>query len=88
MYSYHIKDAYFTNAEKYLGTKCTNLMSNKEGGGYRPHFLCFEDDNNPSVIWAVPQSSQVEKYRRLVERKTERFGRCDTIVIGRFAGKD
>lgn len=63
-------------------------MSNKEGGGYRPHFLCFEDDRNPSVIWAVPLSSQVEKYRILMEKKIERFGRCDTIVIGRFAGKD
>lgn len=87
MYSYHIKDSYFINAAHFLGTEETYLMSNKENGNYRPHFLCFEDENNPSILWAVPQSSKVHKYQRIVDLKLQKYGRCDTIVIGEFAGK-
>lgn len=88
MYCYHIKDDYFIAAADFLGTSDTHLMSNKDGAGYRPHFLCFEDENNPSILWAVPLSSQVEKYKSIMQKKIQRFGRCDTIVIGQFAGKD
>ena len=88
MYCYHIKDDYFITAAKYLKTKDTHLMSNKEGGRYRPHCLCFEDENNSSILWAIPLSSQVEKYKSIMQKKIDRFGRCDTIVIGQFAGKD
>ncbi len=33
-------------------------------------------------------SSQVEKYRTIVEKKIKRYGKCNTIIIGKFAGKD
>ena len=88
MYSYHIKDSYFNNAAIYLGTSNTNLMSNKENGGYRPHFCCFNDPSNPSILWAIPQSTKVQKYQNLLNSKIKRSGSCDTIVIGQFGGRD
>ena len=38
-YSYHIRDEFFDLIQdKYL-------MSNKEGGNYRPHFLAIQESN-------------------------------------------
>lgn len=88
MFSYHIKDDYFVRAAQYLGTTQTNLMSNKENGGYRPHFLCFPDRQHSNIFWAVPQSSRCQKFRALMNTKIRKYGRCDTIVIGRFGGRD
>lgn len=80
--SYHIKDAFFSlvNDDK--------LMSNKEDGKYRPHFFFFADPQIEGIFWAIPQSTKVEKYRSLVKKKTEKYGRCNTIVIGKFGGRD
>ena len=77
----HIKDAFFDLA-------CDEtLMSNYENGGYRPHFLCIRDADDPSLIWAVPISSRVSKYQSILEKKLARFGRCDTIVIDELCGR-
>jgi len=81
-YSYHIKDKFFDIIQdKYL-------MSNKEGKNYRPHFLAIQDSKNKEMYWMVPISSQVEKYRAIVGKKVRRHGKCNTIVIGIFAGKE
>lgn len=81
-YSYHIKDEFFeVIQDKYL-------MSNKENGNYRPHFLAIQDNKNRELYWMIPISSQVEKYEAVIEKKIKRYGKCNTIVIGRFAGKD
>ena len=81
-YSYHIKDEFFDMIQdKYL-------MSNKEGGNYRPHFLAIQDSKNNNLYWMIPISSQVEKYKVIIEKKKQRYGKCNTIIIGKFAGKD
>ena len=36
----------------------------------------------------IPISSQEEKYKEIIEKKKKRYGRCNTIVIGLFAGKE
>lgn len=87
MVSYHIKDAYFERAARYLGTPNNGLMSNKENNGYRPHFVCLPDKSHPDILWAIPQSSRCEKYEKIVEHKIKKYGKCDTIVIGKFAGR-
>ncbi len=81
-YSYHIKDAFFDIVQdKYL-------MSNKENGNYRPHFYAIQDKKNQSLFWMIPISSQVEKYKVILEKKKRKYGKCNTIIIGRFAGKE
>lgn len=32
--------------------------------------------------------SNVEKYKKVIEKKVKRYGKCNTIVIGKFAGRD
>lgn len=81
-YSYHIKDEFFDMIQdKYL-------MNNKEGGNYRPHFLAIQDSKMKDLYWMIPISSQVEKYKIIIEKKIKRYGKCNTIIIGKFAGKD
>ena len=81
-YSYHIKDEFFDIIQdKYL-------MGNKENGNYRPHFLAIQDNKNAELYWMIPISSQVDKYRTIIEKKVKRYGKCNTISIGKFGGKD
>lgn len=80
-YSYHIKDSFFDLVQD------DTLMINKENDNYRPHFYAvkFENDN---FIWMVPISSKVDKYRSIINANIKKYNKCNTIVIGRFAGKD
>ena len=80
--SYHIKDEFFTlvNDKK--------LMSNKDGENYRPHFFFFSDPHMKGIYWAVPQSTKVEKYHILIQKKIEKYGKCNTILIRKFGGQD
>ncbi len=80
--SYHIKDEFFTlvNDQK--------LMENKEGVNYRPHFFFFADLHTEGIYWAVPQSTKVAKYRSIIQQKINKYGKCNTILIGNFGGHD
>lgn len=80
--SYHIKDDFYNLI------KDPKLMSNKENNRYRPHFFFFADPKVSGIYWAVPQSSKVDKYRKIMNDKIAKFGKCNTIVIGTFAGED
>ena len=81
-FSYHIKDDFFEVVkDKYI-------MSNKEGGNYRPHFYAVQDKKNVDLYWMIPISSQTEKYKGIIEKKKQRYGKCNTIIIGKFAGKE
>ena len=81
-YSYHIKDSFF------LTVKDSSLMSNKEGGNYRPHYYAIEDLNDKGIFWMIPISSKVEKYKKIIDYKIKKSGKCITIVIGLFAGEE
>ncbi|MCM1101250.1 MAG: hypothetical protein NC398_07680 [Acetatifactor muris] len=81
-YSYHIKDEFFDMVQD----KC--LMRNKENGNYRPHFYAIQDKKNQALYWMIPISSQVDKYKSIIEKKKRKYGKCNTIVIGKFAGKE
>lgn len=81
-YSYHIKDSFFTLVQD------QHLMSNKENGGYRPHYYCMPDKKVQNLYWAIPISSKVAKYESIMKNKIQQRGRCDTIVIGKFSGRE
>lgn len=80
-YVYHIKDEYF---EKVQDSK---LMQNKENGTYRPTFYCLRDEKTP-LLWMVPLSSRVEKFRTIHDKQVQKYGRCLTIVLGEFDGQE
>ena len=62
-YVYHIKDLYFEVAQD------TKLMKNHEGGAYRPTYLCLKDGKT-GLLWVIPMSSRIEKYKAVVEKDT------------------
>ena len=78
-YLYHIKDEFFdiVNDE--------NLMTNHERGKKRPTYFTIKDKN---ILWFIPLSSKVEKYRKIVDKKVERFGFCNTILIEKVFEND
>jgi len=81
-YAYHIKDEYF----KLIQDK--KLMSNRENGNYRPNFYAIEDVENSHIFWLIPISSQVPKFRKIIDNKMKKFGKCFTIVINYFGGDE
>ncbi len=76
-YVYHIKNEYFEFAND------DKLMKNHENGKTRPTYFCIKNNDSP-ILWFVPMSTKVDKYRKLQEQKIKKNGICDTIVIGKY----
>ena len=62
-------------------------MQNKEGGTCRPTFYCLRD-NKTSLLWMFPLSSRVEKFKAIHDKQVAKYGKCLTIVLGEFDGKE
>lgn len=62
------------------------LMQNKENGSYRPTFYCLKDEKT-SLLWMIPLSSRVDKFKVIHDKQVKKYGRCLTIVLGEFDGK-
>lgn len=80
-YVYHIKNEYFDKVED------KTLMRNHENGKARPTYFCVKEEKN-EILWFIPMSSKVEKYKRIRDEKIKKYGNCDTILIKEFLGKD
>ena len=78
-YLYHIKDEYFDVVND------GNLMTNHERGKKRPTYFTIKDKN---ILWFIPLSSKVDKYKKIIDNKMKKYGRCDTILIREILGKD
>lgn len=76
-YVYHIKDSYFNKVND------NKLMANKENGNFRPTYYCFKDTQT-SLLWVVPMSSKYQKYEKIFNNKVQKYGKCDTIILGEF----
>ncbi len=78
-YLYHIKDKYFdvVNDE--------NLMRNHERGKKRPTYFTIKDKN---ILWFIPISSKVDKYKKIVNKKIDKYGFCNTILIEEIFNED
>ncbi len=78
-YLYHIKDEYFdvVNDE--------NLMQNPENGKKKPTYFTIKDKK---ILWFIPISSKIDKYQKIIDRKIEKYGFCNTIIIRKIADKD
>lgn len=61
-YVYHIKNEYFEFV------KDEKLITNHEGDSTRPNYFCIKI-NDENVMWFVPMSSKVEKYKKLFKIK-------------------
>ena len=60
-------------------------MTNHERGKKRPTYFTIKDKD---ILWFIPLSSKVDKYKKIVDNKLKKYGRCDTILIREILGKD
>lgn len=49
------------------------VMSNKEKGHGRPCYYAIEDLDDSNIMWMIPISSRVEKYRRIDQEKKTKY---------------
>ena len=80
-YVYHIKDEFFNKVND------STLMRNHENGKARPTYFCIKDKSS-EILWFIPMSSKVEKYKALRDKKIAKYGYCDSILIKEFLGKE
>lgn len=78
-YLYHIKDEYFDVVND------DGLMQNHEKGKKRPTYFTIKDKD---ILWFIPISSKIDKYQKIIDKKVERYGICNTILIRKIADKD
>ena len=75
---YHIKDEFFDIVNDEM------LMSNHEFGSKRPTYFIIKDKG---ILWFIPLSSRVEKYKKIINDKIKKYGSCKTILIRKIANK-
>ena len=80
-YVYHIKEEYFDVV------KDKTLMRNHENGKARSTYFCVKEKKS-DILWFIPMSSKVEKYKEIRDKKIKKYGNCDTILIEKFLGQD
>ena len=82
---YFIKDSFFDLVND------SELMKNKESGTKRPCYYCFRNKKFSNIIWFIPISTKIDKYRKIYQHKLEKqieLGKnpsIDTIVFGNVA---
>lgn len=76
-YIYHIKDEFFTKINS------NGLMINHENGKLRPTYFTIKDKD---ILWFIPLSSKVTKYKPIINQKIKKYGNCRSIMIRNIAG--
>ena len=71
-YLYQIKDDFFDIVND------DNLMQNHEKGKKRPTYFTIKDND---ILWFIPICSKVDKYKKIIDKKIEKYGFCNTILI-------
>ncbi|MCM1186022.1 MAG: hypothetical protein NC251_03055 [Lachnoclostridium sp.] len=75
---YFIRDDFFDFVgEKYLKTN--------KGDTQRPHYYAFRDSST-GLLWMIPCSSQVEKYKRIIENKEKNGKKHNHIQLIKVSG--
>ena len=77
-YIYHIKDEFFDKIND------KGLMINHENGRARPTYFTIKDKD---ILWFVPLSSRVSKYKPIIEQKINKYGSCKSIMISEIVNK-
>ena len=58
---YFIKDEFFEIVND------RELMKNKENSIKRPCYYCFKSKENEKIIWFIPVSTKIEKYKKIYQ---------------------
>ena len=81
-YFYFIKDQFFKDIHD------EQLLQNKENGNKRPCYYCFKQKEEDKILWFIPISSKVEKYKKIYIKKLKKYKKVDTIIFGKVKGKE
>ena len=76
-------EVYKTNGRIFVDAE--NLMTNHERGKKRPTYFTIKDND---ILWFIPLSSKVEKYQKIIDKKMEKYGFCNTIFIRKILEED
>ncbi|MDV0444786.1 hypothetical protein MmiAt1_03260 [Methanimicrococcus sp. At1] len=83
---------YFVSNQYFEDFSDPYLMKNKESlsGTFhdRPCFFAFPDSKCSKLLWLVPVSSKVEKYKSEYQKKCDKYGYCNTIYFCDFLGQE
>jgi len=83
---YFLSDEYCEKFSKH------GVMANKEtiadGLHRRPCFYSIQDIKNKDIFWMIPVSSQIEKYRKILEQKLKRYKEYDGLEFGYVQGRE
>lgn len=77
-----IKDRYFEDFPQGSAVMTNREKTNGELHD-RPYYCIYEKDG---ISWAIPVSSQIDKYSSIYSDKLAKYGRCDNIVFGEVLG--
>lgn len=77
-YLYQIKDEFFDIVND------NSLMQNHEKGKKRPTYFTIKDRE---ILWFIPISSKVDKYQKIIDKKINKYGFCNTILIEKIFDK-
>ena len=80
-YVYHIKNEYFDLV------KDNKLMRNHEGNATRPNYFCIKKEDS-NLLWFIPMSSKVEKYKSIMSNQIKKHNECNTIFIGKYRNRE
>ena len=76
-YAYHIRDEYLE-----LVHDC-NIKQKPGNGSSYPAYLCKKDTSS-GVLWMIPMSTNITKYKAVYDREMTRYNHCYSIVIGAY----
>lgn len=65
-YFYFIKDSFFDFVDD------IELMKNKSTGTKRPCYFCFRSKENDNIIWFIPISTKICKYKKVYDNKIKK----------------
>lgn len=84
----NVGNFYFVKDEFFSIINDPQLMKNKEKGNKRPCYFCFKSKEHNEIIWFIPVSTKIEKYKKIYDNKIKKqikLGKnpsVDTIVFG------
>ena len=78
-YLYHISLDFFKLVDD------SNLSINHTGIHSRPSYFLVKDKE---LLWFIPLSTKIDKYKKIVENKNQKYGKCNTILIRKIANKE
>ena len=78
-YLYHISIDFFQKIND------PNLSISHSGIHSRPSYFLVKDKD---LLWFIPLSTKIDKYRKIIEENKKNYGKCNTILIKRIANKE